>query len=74
MGHPINRTGLQAADEEFALEDYLGGEVIVQGDEELFVVHDLALPCVGIDVLELVEGGAQRGPGLSMPFQCMSSK
>ena len=54
---------LEAADEEFALVDELGGEVVVEGDEELLVVHDLALPGVGIDVLEMVEELAQLVAG-----------
>ena len=54
---------LEAADEEFAFVDELGGEAVVEGDEELFVVHDLALPGVGIDVLELVEEFAQLVAG-----------
>ena len=65
---------LQPADEEFALEDHLGGEMVVQGDEQFFLVHDFALPCVGIHLQKLIEGGAQFGSGLSMPFQFMSSK
>ena len=35
----------------------------MEGDEELFVVHDLALPGVVIDVLELVEEFAQLVAG-----------
>ena len=74
-GHPNHRTGLQAADEEFALEDHLCGEVVVEGDEELFVVDDLALPGFGID-----QAGAGRRrrevrtSDLFRPSQRMSSK
>jgi hypothetical protein len=48
--------GLEATDEEFALVDHLGGEMVVEGEEELFVAHDLLLPLGSVDSLELVEG------------------
>jgi hypothetical protein len=47
---------LEAADEEFALVDHLGGEMVVEGEEKLFVAHDLLLPLGSVDGLELVEG------------------
>ena len=73
-GHPNHRTGLQAADEEFALEDHLGGEVVVEGDEELFVVDDLALPGFGIHQQEWSKAARSSDSDLSRPSQRMSSK
>jgi hypothetical protein len=42
---------LETADEQFALVDHLGGQVVVEGKEEFFVAHDLLLPLDAIDGL-----------------------
>ena len=55
---------LEAADEEFALVDHLGGEMVVEEEEELFVVHDFAAPGGAVDFLSSskVLVGGSRGP------------
>src|SRR6185312_827280 len=52
------RGGLEAADEEFALVDHLGREVVMEEEEEGLVIHDLMTPLGTVDLLELVEGFA----------------
>ena len=51
---------LEAADQEFALVDHLWGEMVVEGEEELFVAHDLLFPLRAVDGLEGVEGFARE--------------
>jgi len=59
------------ADEELALEDHSAG--VSEGDEQLFLSMTRASR-LGIDLQELVEGGAQFGLGSVHAIQCMSSK
>ena len=45
----------QPADEEFALVDHLGRQMIVEVDEELFVADDLSAPELAVDGLQLLK-------------------
>src|SRR6266851_2360641 len=49
---------LQSADEQLTLVDHLGGQVVVEGQEQLLVPHDILPPGRPVDLLQLVEGGA----------------
>jgi hypothetical protein len=42
---------LQPADQQFALVDHLGRQVIMQFDQHLFLLHDLAAPCLAVEGL-----------------------
>ena len=48
-------SGSQAADEEFAFVDHFFGEMVVELDEEFFVVDDFVLPGGALEFLEFVE-------------------
>src|SRR5579863_1965080 len=46
---------LQAADKQLALIYHLGRQVVMQGDEELFVLHYFSSPRDAINVLQPIE-------------------
>src|SRR5665213_768413 len=54
-------SSLESADQELPLVDHLRREMVVDEQEELFVVHHLAPPLGTVNGLELVEGFAREG-------------
>src|SRR5438045_3846702 len=52
---PVPPKELETADEEFALVDHFLGEMVVELDEELFVVDDFVAPGFVVKMLQRVE-------------------
>src|SRR5438445_3035418 len=56
----LRATWLQATDEEFAFVDHFFREMVVEFDEELFVVDDFTAPGFAVEFLESVEFLARK--------------